>query len=154
MADISAPFWETTALAQLSHAQWEALCDGCGRCCLVKYQDVDSAQVCYTDVACRLLDTRTCRCRTYAQRSARVGDCVVFDAASLATVLPVLPASCAYRRLSEGRGLAQWHPLVSGSAQSVHRAGMSVRDQVFPEQAIHPEELFEHIVAWPEAAAR
>lgn len=145
------PFWETTALAQMSRAQWEALCDGCGRCCLIKYQDEDTAEVFYTDVACRLLDAGTCRCRAYAQRSEQVADCVVFDAAKLAHWLPALPESCAYRRLSEGRGLADWHPLVSGDPQSVHRAGMSVREQVLTEEAIHPDELVAHIVIWPEA---
>ncbi|MGQ0671414.1 MAG: YcgN family cysteine cluster protein [Hyphomicrobium sp.] len=120
------PFWKVKRLAEMTIAEWESLCDGCGRCCLVKLEDEDSGEVHLTRLACRLLDTGSCRCSDYAGRHAVVHDCIRIDAKKIRD-LKWLPLTCAYRRLDEGRGLAWWHPLVSGTPDTVHEAGISVR---------------------------
>ena len=121
-----APFWEVKSLGELSEEEWEALCDGCGRCCLLKLEDEDSGEIYLTKLSCRLLDVGTCKCRDYPNRHAMVDDCISIDPGKVAT-LSWLPATCGYRRVAEGRGLAWWHPLVSGDPNTVHRAGISVR---------------------------
>lgn len=143
----SDPFWETTALEDMNATQWESLCDGCGRCCAVKLQDPDTGAVHYTRAACRLLDTESCRCTNYAERARLVSDCVVLDAAS-ARAFEWLPDTCAYRVLANGGKLRWWHPLVSGSGDTVHEAGISVREQLIPEQHVHRDELPDLIIEW------
>ena len=146
-------FWEDKPLAEMSSQEWEALCDGCGRCCLHKLEDEDTAEIFYTRVACRLLDLDSCRCNHYAERLQHVPDCVVVRPDNL-DELSWLPRSCAYRRLYEGRGLAKWHPLVSGDPGSVHRAGISVRGRVVPESAVDDADLETHIIKWPQRDRR
>ena len=140
------PFWETTPLALMSRAQWESLCDGCGRCCLHKLEDEDTGEIYHTSVACRLLDLHTCRCTDYAHRHRRVPDCIRLTPADIAD-FQWLPPSCAYRRLAEGRGLPSWHPLVTGDPDSVHKRGASVRGRVVSEDDGDPLET--RIVVWP-----
>ncbi len=146
------PFWERKTLTEMDRDEWEALCDGCGKCCLVKLQDADlpvnTPEVDYTDVACRLLDCEACRCTDYPNRREKVPDCVVLSPDNIA-MLKWMPASCAYRRLSEGRGLPDWHPLITGDPESVHRARISVRGRVVPEGEVDDEDLPDHIVDWP-----
>lgn len=120
------PFWQAKSLDEMSHAEWEALCDGCGRCCLLKLEDEDTGDVYLTKLACKLLDLGQCRCRDYPKRHEIVHDCLSISPESVRR-LNWLPTTCAYRRLSEGRGLAWWHPLVSGDPETVHQAGISVR---------------------------
>ena len=140
-------FWETVPLTQMSAQQWDALCDGCGKCCLHKLEDEDTGTVYYTRVACRLLDGHSCRCRDYARRRQQVPDCNVLGLDNIEQ-LEWLPSSCAYRLLARGEPLAEWHYLLSGDRDSVHRAGESVRGRTFGEQFVHAEDLQEHIITW------
>ena len=134
------PFWRTTSLGQMSREQWESLCDGCGRCCLQKFQDGKTGKVTYTWVSCYLLDVQTCRCSDYGNRTSLVPGCLVLTPDQIRR-LRWLPRTCAYRRLSEGKDLDAWHPLVSGDPDSVHRAGISVRDKAISEVYVHPEDV-------------
>jgi uncharacterized protein len=141
-----APFWKTKTLEEMTPEEWESLCDGCGRCCLHKLRDTDTEALSYTNVACHLLDLKHCRCRDYENRTKRVPDCVSLTPATVREV-DWLPPSCAYRRIAEGKGLAWWHPLVSGDPETVHRAGISVRGRAISERQAG---LLEHyIVDWP-----
>lgn len=145
----STPFWRSKTLEEMTEAEWESLCDGCGRCCLVKLEDDDTGKIHATDIGCRLFDAATCRCHDYANRSKTVPDCVTLTPEAVRT-LPWLPPTCAYRLLGEGRDLPWWHPLVSGDPQTVIAAGVSVRGKVHAnEDEVAEEEIVERIVAWP-----
>ncbi|MBT3358279.1 MAG: YcgN family cysteine cluster protein [Rhodospirillales bacterium] len=141
------PFWKTKRLDEMTTEEWESLCDGCARCCLAKLEDEETGEIAYTYVACRLLDQDTCRCTRYAERSRFVPDCVTLTIKNVDR-LPWMPSTCAYRLLKEGKDLPDWHPLVSGEAQSVHWAGISVRGRVISEREI--DDLEDYIVTWPE----
>ncbi|MGQ0444384.1 MAG: YcgN family cysteine cluster protein [Beijerinckiaceae bacterium] len=143
------PFWKRKPLEALNTAEWESLCDGCGRCCLVKLEDEESGKIHFTDVACKLFNKNTCRCDDYARRRRRVRDCIKLNPAKVRT-LGWLPPSCAYRLIAEGRDLAWWHPLVSGTQESVHEAGISVRGRVKgSENEVDLSDYPRHVVAWP-----
>jgi len=145
--DVGAPFWRVKALSQMSLAEWESLCDGCGLCCLVKLEDEDTGQVYTTDVACTLMDGDSCRCKDYEHRFERVSDCLKIDLAAVAN-LTWLPATCAYRLVGEGRDLYWWHHLVSGSTETVHEAGVSIRHRTISEDDIDEADLPERITEW------
>jgi uncharacterized cysteine cluster protein YcgN (CxxCxxCC family) len=131
----------------MSPEEWESLCDGCGKCCLHKLEDEDDGSFAFTNVACRLLDLGSCRCKNYAERRDFVPDCVQLTAEDVPT-LGWLPSTCAYRLLSHGKDLAWWHPLVSGDPATIHRAGISVRGRAIPEHRAGP--LNHHLVGWAE----
>ena len=124
-----APFWKTKPLGEMNRAEWESLCDGCGRCCLNKLEDEDTGEFAYTRAACKLLDLKTCRCADYANRQAKVPDCVALTPENVGS-LGWLPKTCAYRLLDEGKPLQWWHPLVSGNPETVKEAGIAVGDLV------------------------
>jgi uncharacterized cysteine cluster protein YcgN (CxxCxxCC family) len=140
-------FWEKKSLDELNREEWEALCDGCGRCCLIKIEDEDSGDLFYTNVVCEYHDSKDCRCTAYQQRCVLVVDCIEVTPA-VARDEKWLPDTCAYRLLAERRPLFDWHPLVSGDPESIHQAGISVRDRVISEEYVHPDELPEHLVHW------
>jgi uncharacterized cysteine cluster protein YcgN (CxxCxxCC family) len=143
------PFWNTKTLPEMTPGEWESLCDGCGRCCLHKLEDIDTGQLYYTNVACRLLDAHSCRCRDYTERMHIVADCLDLSQ-SEEEQFDWLPASCAYRRLHHGLPLLWWHPLVSGNPETVHTAGISVRGRSVGEQQVTHDQFEEHIVDWIE----
>jgi uncharacterized cysteine cluster protein YcgN (CxxCxxCC family) len=147
------PFWRTKSLDQMDNAEWESLCDGCGRCCLNKLEDADTGEIAWTDVACRLLDGETCRCTDYAARQAKVPDCIPLNPETVRS-LGWLPPTCGYRLVAEGRDLYWWHPLVSGAPETVHQAGISVRGRTVSEADWPVEDLDSRIVTWPEEAPR
>ncbi len=149
MSDADLPFWQRKTLAEMSNAEWESLCDGCGRCCLNKLEEEGSGRTVFTDVGCRLLDEQSCRCRDYKNRALKVKDCVQLTAKNVRRI-PWLPPTCAYRLLAEGRELYWWHPLLSGDRESVHAAGVSVRGRVAAsEEQVPDAELEKWIVSWP-----
>lgn len=142
-------FWRDKPLTRMTDAEWEALCDGCARCCMIKLEDEDTGEVHYTSVVCDLLDLDTCRCTRYPRRHELVPDCIEFDA-DLAGTLSWLPTTCAYRLLAEGEDLPAWHPLVSGRPESVHEAGISVRGRVRHAAGVADGALTEHVIRWVE----
>ncbi len=147
-------YWDEKPLEALTTAEWESLCDGCGRCCLVKLEDEDTGRVYFTEIGCRLLDAATCRCSDYANRRRRVRDCLKLTP-DLSASLGWLPPTCAYRLRAEGKRLAWWHPLVSGSPETVHEAGISVRGRVsLTETDLKIDDYAAHIVSWPGRSPR
>jgi uncharacterized protein len=143
------PFWRSKTLAEMTPAEWESICDGCGRCCLNKLEDEDTGQVFYTDVRCKLLDATTCRCTDYKNRSKVVADCIRLSPDNVHDI-GWLPPTCGYRLLAQGRDLYWWHPLVSGDPDTVHAAGISVRGRtVISEEEVALEDYEDRIVTWP-----
>ncbi len=135
MTGIKDQFWRHKSLHEMDNEEWESLCDGCGQCCLIKFQDEDTDELLHTRLTCKLLDIGACRCTDYDNRHERVRDCVVISPDSVGT-LDWLPHSCAYRLVAEGRDLYWWHPIVSGDPDSVHQAVVSVRDWASSEEGV------------------
>ena len=144
-ADPDLPFWRRKTLSQMTRQEWESLCDGCAKCCLVKLEYDDTGEVDHTNIACRLLDRKTCRCSDYAHRHQKVEDCLSLTPGQVRR-LKWLPSTCAYRLVAEGRDLYWWHHLVSGDRETVHQAGISVRGRVVSEDKAGPPE--DHIIDW------
>ena len=137
------PFWQTKTLDQMTAAEWESLCDGCGLCCLIRFEDEETGEIIPTRVACKLLDQHLCQCKDYVNRKAHVPDCIKLTPWNI-DALAWMPVSCAYRRLHEGRGLPDWHPLITGDPESVHKAGVSIRDQTVSEDSLaDPEDALD-----------
>jgi len=140
-------FWRAKTLQEMTASEFEAVCDGCGKCCLHKLEDEDNGEVYYTKVACRFLDHTSCQCQTYGDRQQQVPDCVVLTPETVKQTY-WLPETCAYRLLDEGIPLFDWHPLVSGDPASVHKAGMSVAGQVIHESGVDLDDLEDYVVRW------
>jgi uncharacterized protein len=140
-------FWKTKTLSEMTHEEWESLCDGCGKCCLHKLEDEDTGKVYYTSVACRLLNLNTCRCKNYLGRTRLVPDCLDLKQHDISE-FGWLPSTCAYRLVAEGKGLPAWHPLVSGKSSSVLDAGVSIRSFAVAES--QADNLEDHVIEWLE----
>lgn len=140
------PFWRTKPLTRLTEAEWESLCDRCGRCCLIKLEDADTGHVHYTNVACRLFDAETCTCGSYALRHRLVDGCVRLSPETLPDAAQWMPQTCAYRLLWEGKDLPDWHPLVTGNPDSTRQAGMALGGNIVPEWEVAEEDLEDHIL--------
>ncbi len=138
------PFWKTKTLREMTPDEWESLCDQCGICCLQKVEDADTGGIKTIGLSCEFLDTETCRCLVYDDRRVVNPDCIVLTPDSIAQK-KWLPDTCAYRRILEGKQLEPWHPLVSNDPDSVHQAGISIRDKVISGMCIHPEDLAENL---------
>jgi len=148
-AGLAPRFWERKRLTDLNKAEWEALCDGCGKCCLNKLEDAETGEVALTNIACRLLDDATCRCTHYEARHQFVPDCIVLKPSNIDSHAYWMPRTCAYRLLWEGRPLPDWHPLITGDPGSVHRAGVSVQNATYSEFDVPEDDWEEHIIDEP-----
>lgn len=144
---MSKPFWETKSLTEMTPQEWESLCDGCAKCCLIKLEDEDSGDVAYTRLHCKLLDADLCRCADYKNRKVKVPDCVILTPKSVSE-LKWMPKSCAYRRVHEGRGLEDWHHLVCGDRQRIHEVGKSIMGQTVSEETVFEEDQIDWIIDW------
>ena len=141
------PFWEHKKLEEMTVPEWESLCDGCGLCCLIRFEDEETGEIIPTRVHCRLFDAGACRCTDYENRKKTVPDCIKLTPHNI-DALEWMPPSCAYRRLHEGKSLPAWHPLVTGDPESVHKAGVSVRGQTVSETTFTDDEDALDFAAW------
>jgi hypothetical protein len=139
-------FWEKIPLKDMSPAEWEALCDGCGKCCLNKLEFEDTGEVAYTRVACRLFDNETCRCGDYANRKRHVPECVVLSPRTLKKSVYWMPATCAYKLLWQGKPLPEWHPLLTGDPESTHRAPGAIRGETLSELTVPEEDWEDYLI--------
>lgn len=159
------PFWQTKTLQEMNKQEWESLCDGCAKCCLNKFIDDENTdeqtelqptdhinegeQLVYSNIACYLLNEKSCQCSKYQQRTQLVPDCVQLSQDNLDAVF-FMPPSCTYRRLNEGRGIPSWHPLLhKGKTSEMHKAGMSIRGKIVRDDDVELENFEDHIVTWP-----
>lgn len=142
-------FWETKLLSDMSQKEWESVCDGCAKCCLLKLEDDDTGDVYYTGVSCRYLDTKSCRCKEYSARLQLVPECLRLTPDNIAE-FEWLPETCAYKLLANRQPLPAWHPLVSGDQASVVTAGISVKGRIISEDYVHDEDLAHYIIKWVE----
>lgn len=139
------PFWKTKTLEQMDRGEWESLCDGCARCCLIKLEDEDSGDIYLTRLSCSMLNVRSCRCSDYPNRFAKMPDCIEIDVQKVRE-LSWLPVTCGYRVVAEGRDLAWWHPLISGAPETVHQAGVSVRALAMNERRVKTANYERYII--------
>lgn len=142
------PFWKTKKMAEMSPDEWESLCDNCGKCCCIRLEDEDTGAIYITDVACKLFNANSCKCTNYPQRSKLVPDCVTLTPDNVEQ-LSWMPRTCAYRLISEGKDLPDWHHLVSGSRDTIHVVGMSVQNAVISELNVDEEDHPHRITIWP-----
>ncbi|WP_420858720.1 YcgN family cysteine cluster protein [Marivivens marinus] len=142
-------FWANVPMSKMTKDEWEALCDGCGKCCLNKLEDEETGEVVLTRVACRLLDDDSCLCSQYDIRHQFVPECIVLTPKTIIDNLYWLPQTCAYRLVHEGRDLFHWHPLISGDPATVHAAGVSVQGITVPEYEVAEEDWEDHLIEEP-----
>ena len=147
LINLQMSFWKTKTFTEMTHDEWESLCDSCGKCCLHKLEDEDTGQIYYTNVACRLLNLNTCRCGNYSERTRLVPECLDLRQYNVSE-FSWLPSTCAYRLVAEGQGLPSWHPLVSGKSSSVVDAGVSIRS--FAVAETQAQDLEDHVIEWLE----
>jgi uncharacterized cysteine cluster protein YcgN (CxxCxxCC family) len=140
-------FWQTKKLHQMTSAEWESLCDGCGKCCLVKLEDLDTAEIYHTDLACKLLNINACRCSDYKNRQKQVDDCVKLDHKNLESI-QWLPDTCAYKLIEQGKPLPDWHHLRTGNREAVHQVLGSVRHFATSEVGVKEHDHEQHIIQW------
>ncbi|MDO5758378.1 MAG: YcgN family cysteine cluster protein [Rhodobacterales bacterium] len=142
-------YWEDTPLTRMTRPEWEALCDGCGKCCMNKLEDEDTGEVVMTRIACRLFDDTSCRCAQYPIRHQFVPECIVLKPTTMDANLYWMPETCAYKLLWQGKKLYDWHPLISGDPQSVHDAGVSMQSRTIPEFEVDEDEWEDHVIEEP-----
>jgi len=140
-------FWETKQLSEMSSEEWESLCDGCAKCCLNKLEDEDTEEIFFTRVACDLVDLESCRCTKYTERTRLVPECIDLTQHDFSEYT-WLPATCAYKLLSDGQPLPPWHPLITGNKESIFEAGVAIRSFAIKESQINMDDLEEHIIEW------
>ena len=140
-------FWETVPLAEMNAAEWEAVCDGCAKCCLLKLEDEDTGEIAYTRLHCRLLDAESCRCSDYANRKAKVPDCVKLTPRKISEI-KWMPRTCSYRLVAEGQDLPDWHHLVCGDRERIHREGHSIRGRTLNEDTVLEEDQIDWVIDW------
>ncbi len=138
-------FWKTKKLPEMTTEEWESLCDNCGKCCLHKLEDEDTGEIVFTNVACKLINLKTCRCTRYSERTRLVPECLNLKQDDF-TQFHWLPSTCAYRLLNDGKELPKWHPLISGNTASVKKAGVSIRRYAIKESV--GMDLEDHIIEW------
>ena len=140
-------FWQDYKIADWTDDEWEALCDGCGKCCLIRLEDEDNGDIYNTDVHCKLFDNSKCQCSDYQNRRDKVPDCVKLDRDNIYE-LSWLPNTCAYRLIAENKPLYNWHYLVNGSHELMHSMGYSVREKTISETRVKTKHLPNHIKHW------
>jgi uncharacterized protein len=142
-------FWENKKLDEMTPTEWESLCDGCAKCCLHKLEDEDTGELFYTAVACKLLDLSNCRCSNYDNRFSLVPSCLKVKLENPA-LFTMLPESCAYRKIHEGKPLEPWHPLISKTMDTVHANGVSILGKAFSEDEVPEEEYEDYLIDFEE----
>ncbi|WP_120500448.1 YcgN family cysteine cluster protein [Roseovarius sp. EL26] len=147
--DLRARFWEKTPLNKMTPKEWEALCDGCGKCCMNKLEDEDTGEVALTRVACRLFDDSSCHCAQYPIRHQFIPECITLSPDNMEENLYWMPETCAYKLLWKGEPLYNWHPLISGDPNAVHTAGVSMQDRTVPEFEIDEDDWEDHVIEEP-----
>lgn len=142
-------FWETYPLNKLTREEWEALCDGCGKCCLNKLEDDETGQVELTCISCRLLDGETSLCSNYENRRDYVPECISLTPKNIDKHAYWMPQTCAYRLLWQKKPLPEWHPLITGDQETVHQAGVSMRGKTVNELTVDDDDWDDHIIEEP-----
>lgn len=143
------PFWQTKKLHEMTHSEWESVCDGCAKCCLQQLQDEETEQLVFTNIACDLLQAQSCQCTDYANRSIKVPTCMTMTPENVEECAAFAPPSCAYRLLLQGEPLPPWHHLQSGSRETIHETGNSVRGRIKFQREVKHDELEDYVVDWP-----